>query len=297
MDKNGSYIDLVDKFVEDVPPQHQDVQPGVEENMNPLPIYEMEGYDYSCNRLKGKVAIITGGDSGIGRAVSIAFAREGAKVVISYLNEDDDAMKTQSIIQEKNGECMLISGDICEEEFCNQIIDKTIEKFGRLDILVNNAAVQYPQKSIEFITKEQLEKTFKTNLFSAVYLSKAAIKYMEPGSSIINTTSVVSYKGHETLIDYSMTKGALTTFTRSLGKSLAEKGIRVNAVAPGPVWTPLIPASFDKTTVGNFDEKRMLGRIAQPVELAESYVFLASQGASYITGTTIHVNGGIMVTD
>lgn len=287
-------MDLVDRFVEELPPQHQDVQPGIEEDMKPLPVFDMEGYNYSCNRLKNKVAVITGGDSGIGRAVCIAYAREGAKVVISYLNEDIDAIKTKKIIEDQGGECFLIKSDISNESECIRTISECIEKFGTIDILINNAAVQYPAKSIYDISMEQLEKTFKVNVFSAFYLSKAAVPHMKKGSCIINTTSVVAFKGHKELMDYSATKGALSTFTKSLAESLAQKGIRVNAVAPGPVWTPLIVASFDAQTVAKFGENRDFKRAAQPVELAESYVFLASQGASYITGTTIHVDGGCL---
>lgn len=287
---------IVDKFPDKFPAQHQDVQPGSEEKMDPQPIYEAGEYSYSCDRLKDKVAIITGGDSGIGRAVSLAYVREGAKVVIAYLNEEEDAKKTEKLIIERGGECLLISGDICEENHCKEIVDKTVKQFGCVDILVNNAAVQYPQDKIEDISCEQLEKTFKTNIFAAFHLVKAALPHMKKNSCIINTSSVVAYKGSKTLIDYSATKGAVTSFTRSLAINLAPKQIRVNAVAPGPIWTPLIVSSFDKKKVSEFSDNLPFNRAGQPVELAESYVFLASQGASYITGETIHVNGGEMIT-
>lgn len=283
---------LVDRFVEKLPKQHQDIQPGIEEEMRPLPIFEMEGYNYSCDRLKGKVAIITGGDSGIGRAVAIGYAREGARVVISYLNEDIDAHKTENIIKSYGGECILVRKDITEEENCKYIVEQCIKVFGKVDILINNAAVQYPQYDICDITQEQLEKTFKTNIFSAFYLSKAVIPHMKFGSSIINTTSIVAYRGNEKLLDYSASKGALTSFTRSLALNLAEKGIRVNAVAPGPVWTPLIVSSFSAEDVEKFGENREFSRVAQPVEIVEPYIFLASQASSYTTGTTIHIDGG-----
>ncbi|WP_010297028.1 SDR family oxidoreductase [Clostridium senegalense] len=277
------------------PPQHQKIQPGKECEMIPLPIFQLDEYSFCGNRLKDKVAIITGGDSGIGRAVSIAYAMEGAKVVIVYLNEEKDANFTKKIITENNGECLLINGDIGDEKFSNEVVKKTMDKFSKIDILVNNAAEQHVCENLEDITKEQFERTFKTNMFGAFYLTKEAVKHMKSGSVIINTTSVVAYHGHETLIDYSCTKGALTSFTRSLALNLAKKGIRVNAVAPGPIWTPLIPASFDEQKVSKFGSQTALKRAGQPVELAESYVFLASKGASYITGETIHVNGGEIV--
>ncbi len=283
------------EFPKDFSKQEEIIQPGIEEDMNPSPIYSLDKYINDGKRLKNKIAIITGGDSGIGRAVSLAFAREGAKVVIVYLNESKDASKTLELIKEQNSEGIIIKGDIGEEGFCTEVVKKTIEEFGTIDILVNNAAEQHTSNSIVQITSEQLIRTFKTNIFSAFYMTKAVLPYMKEGSCIINTTSVTAYHGHETLIDYSSTKGALTSFTRSLSLNLADMGIRVNAVAPGPVWTPLIPSSFKKNEYQKFGSKVPLKRPAQPVELAEAYVFLASEGASFITGETIHINGGEIV--
>ena len=282
---------MINDFPKTFPPQKQDVQPGIEEKMNPKPIYKDEEI-VGSNRLKGKVAVITGGDSGIGRAVSVAFAREGAKVAIIYLNEHEDANKTKEEIESMNGECFLIDGDIGDPAFCASAISKIMNKFKDINILVNNAAEQHICNSIEEITNEQLEKTFKTNVYGAFYLTREVMKHLKKGDCIINTTSITAYQGNKKLIDYSMTKGALTTFTRSLALNLVGKGIRVNAVAPGPIWTPLIPSSDSSDAVSKFGGQNPMGRAGQPVELAESYVFLASDGASYITGETIHVNGG-----
>ena len=280
-----------DNFPRYFPPQKQDVQPGIEEKMNPKPIYKDDSI-IGANKLKGKVAVITGGDSGIGRAVSIAFAREGAKVAIIYLNEHEDANKTKAEIENMNGECLMIPGDIGDPVFCASAITQVINKFKTINILVNNAAEQHVSNSLEEITNEQFERTFKTNVYGPFYLTREALKYLKKGDCIINTTSITAYKGNKKLIDYSMTKGALTTFTRSLALNLAGRGIRVNAVAPGPVWTPLIPSSDNPEAVSQFGVQNPSGRAGQPVELAESYVFLASDGASYINGETIHVNGG-----
>lgn len=276
------------------PVQHQNVQPGIEENMNPKPIYK-NNKNIPCKKLNDKVAIITGGDSGIGRAVAIAFAKEGAKIAIIYLNEHNDAEITKREIEEIGGECILISGDIGDEEFCVSSIESIKSKFNDINIIVNNSAEQHVCDNLTDISKEQLEKTFKTNVFGSVFITKAALKYLKEGDCIINTTSITAYNGNETLIDYSMTKGALTTFTRSLAINLIDKGIRVNSVAPGPVWTPLIPASFDGNKVSTFGQNTPMKRAAQPVEIAEAYVFLASDGASFITGETIHINGGELV--
>lgn len=287
-------MDAVKNFPKKIPPQKQDKQPGIEKLMNPRPIFEDKDYKAS-NRLVGKVAVITGGDSGIGRAVAVSYALEGADIAIMYLDEHEDAEETKCLIEAKGRKCMSISGDIGEESFCFNAVNKIITSLGKMDILVNNAAEQHPQNSIEDITKEQLEKTFKTNIFSMFYMVKACLPYMKEGAAIINTSSVTAYKGHETLIDYSATKGAITTFTRSLAISLAKRNIRVNALAPGPIWTPLIPASFSEQEVEKFGSNTIMGRPGQPVELAPAYVFLASDAATFITGETIHVNGGEIV--
>lgn len=277
------------------PPQHQDQQPGIESEMNPRPIYNNPHY-LGSGKLKNKVAIITGGDSGIGRATAVAFAKEKADVAIIYLNEHSDALETKKIIEALDQRCLTIEADIRNEDFCNEAVKNTITEFGHLDILVNNAGVQFPQESILDITNEQLENTFRTNIFSFFYMTKAALPYLKSGSSIINTASITAYAGEKTLIDYSSTKGAIVSFTRSLSLSLANKGIRVNSVAPGPVWTPLIPSSFSAERVKTFGTETPMKRAAQPFELAPAYVFLASSDSNFVTGETIHVNGGEMVT-
>jgi NAD(P)-dependent dehydrogenase (short-subunit alcohol dehydrogenase family) len=251
--------------------------------------------DASGARLAGKVALITGGDSGIGRAVAVAFAREGADVVVSYLNEDEDARATAELVEAEGGEVELVPGDIGDEAHCQELVRRTVERFGRLDVLVNNAAEQHPQESIADISAEQLERTFRTNIFSMFFLTKAALPHLGEGSSVINTTSVTAYKGTASLLDYSSTKGAIVAFTRSLSQGLAAQGIRVNGVAPGPVWTPLIPATFPEEQVEQFGKDVPLGRPGQPEEIAPAYVFLASRDASYITGQVIHPNGGEVV--
>ncbi len=276
------------------PPQHQNRQPGLESQMEPKPVFEDPTYKGS-GKLKDKVAIITGGDSGIGKAVAIYFAKEGADVVISYLNEHNDANETKTEIEQEGRKCILIPGDIGDEQFCKDIVKQTIDAFGKVDIIVNNAAEQHPQKSLANISSAQLEKTFRTNVFSFFYLTKAALPFLKQGSSIINTASVTAYKGNEQLLDYSATKGAIVTFTRSLSQQLASKGIRVNGVAPGPIWTPLIPSTFPSDQVAAFGTTTPMKRAGQPEEVAPSYVFLASDDASYMTGQMIHVNGGEVV--
>ncbi len=276
------------------PPQHQDQQPGIESKMNPRPVSIDDNYR-SSGKLEKKVAIISGGDSGIGRAVALAFAKEGANLVITYLNEHFDAGETKKIIEQTGKRCLAIAGDIGREEFCQQVVAETIKEFGQLDVLVNNAAEQHVQASLENISSLQLEKTCRTNIFSYFYLSKAALPHLKQGSVIINTASVTAYEGNEQLIDYSATKGAIVAFTRSLSLSLMKQGIRVNGVAPGPIWTPLIPASFNDQHVAQFGQNTPMKRAGQPAEVAPSYVFLASQDSSYMSGQILHVNGGIIV--
>ncbi|HEY4198104.1 MAG TPA: SDR family oxidoreductase [Mucilaginibacter sp.] len=275
-------------------PAKQNKQPGIEAKMNPAPEYIKENYK-AADKLKDKVALITGGDSGIGRAVSVHFAREGADIGIVYLDEDVDAEETKRLVEAEGRQCLLIKGDVKKDTFCKKAIEKVVKKFGRLNILVNNAGMQFPQKDAKNITKQQLETTFQTNIFAYFYFAEAALDYLKPGDCIINTTSVTAYRSSPALIDYSSTKGAITTFTRSLATNLTEKQIRVNAVAPGPVWTPLIVSTFDNEKIKSFGSETAMKRAGQPSELGPAYVFLASDDASFITGQVIHVNGGEVV--
>jgi NAD(P)-dependent dehydrogenase (short-subunit alcohol dehydrogenase family) len=277
------------------PPQTQPTRPGQTDPMEPQPEDKMEGYKGS-GKLAGMTAIVTGGDSGIGRATSIAFAKEGANVVIVYLSEHEDAEETSDIIAKLGRKTLLIDGDVGNEAFCMQVAEETMETFGRIDIVVNNAAEQHPQKSIVDITADQLERTFQTNIFGMFFLVKACLPYLKEGASIINTSSVTAFRGSPHLLDYSSTKGAIITFTRSLALNLAPQKIRVNAVAPGPVWTPLIPSTFPVEKVENFGKDVPLGRAGQPDEIAPAFVFLADEkSSSYVTGQTIHVNGGEVI--
>ncbi len=277
--------------------QQQTRHPGFEYEMQPLPIFDDETTLPNGNLLQGQVALITGGDSGIGRAVAVAYAKQGADIAIVYYNEDKDANDTQKAIEAYGQSCLLIKGDLTEETFATDVVQKVIDAYKHIDILVNNAAVQYESASLQAIATEQFDKTFKTNVYGTFYMTKAVLPHLKAGACIINTTSVVAFHGHEKLIDYSMTKGALTAFTRSLSMALAKSksGIRVNAVAPGPIWTPFIPSSFDVSSIPTFGTNTPLGRAGQPIECAGAYVFLASKAASYITGQTIHINGGEII--
>jgi NAD(P)-dependent dehydrogenase (short-subunit alcohol dehydrogenase family) len=276
-----------------MPAQKQEHQPGVESKMQPRPDYEPKFP--GVGKLKDKVALITGGDSGIGRAVAVAMAREGAKIAIVYLEEHKDANETRDLVKREGSEAILLPGDVGDEAFCEAAVDATAEQFGRLDILVNNAAEQHETDDVREIESAQIERTFRTNVFSFFYMVKHALRRMEKGASIINTSSVTAYQGHKTLLDYSATKGAIVTLTRSLSEALVKDGIRVNAVAPGPIWTPLIPASFDPERVAEHGASAPMQRPGQPNEVAPCYVFLASEEASYISGQVLHPNGGNVV--
>jgi NAD(P)-dependent dehydrogenase (short-subunit alcohol dehydrogenase family) len=275
------------------PPQHQDRRPGLESAMKPKP--DAEPQYPGVGKLSGKAALITGGDSGIGRATAIAFAREGAGVAVLYLNEHKDAEETKRLVEEEGGRCLLIAGDVGDPEFCRRAVRKTVSELGRLDIVVNNAAEQHPAKKLEDITPEQLERTFRTNIFSYFYVTQAALEHLGEGGAIINTTSVTAYRGSPELLDYSATKGAIVAFTRSLALALADRKIRVNGVAPGPIWTPLIPSTFPPEKVRKFGADTALKRPGEPSEVAPCFVFLASEDSSYMTGQVLHPNGGEII--
>jgi NAD(P)-dependent dehydrogenase (short-subunit alcohol dehydrogenase family) len=253
-----------------------------------------EGYR-AAGKLEGKVALITGGDSGIGRAVAVLFAKEGADVSAVYLDEHEDAAETARLVETEGRRCLTIAGDIGGEEFCRSAVERTVAELGALNVLVNNAAEQHMVGGIEELSSEQLERTFRTNIFAQFYMVKAALPHLRPGSAVINTTSVTAYQGNPSLLDYSSTKGAIVAFTRALSNALVQKGIRVNAVAPGPIWTPLIPATFPEEKVKEFGKQTPMQRPGQPHEVATCYVFLASEDSSYMAGQVLHPNGGQVV--
>jgi NAD(P)-dependent dehydrogenase (short-subunit alcohol dehydrogenase family) len=276
-----------------MPPQEQDRQPGIESEMHPEPDYRPRFP--GSGRLKNKVALITGGDSGIGRAIAVAMAREGARIAIVYLDEHDDARKTQKLVEDEGSRAILIAGDIASDNFCEKAVRQTVDELGGLHVLVNNAAEQHVVEEPLEIEPKQLARTFGTNVFAMFHLTKFALREMKPGGTIVNTTSVTAYKGNETLIDYASSKGAIVAFTRSLAQAVIGEGIRVNAVAPGPIWTPLIPASFDAKRVGEFGANTPMRRPGQPNEVASCHVFLACDDSSYMTGQVLHPNGGTPV--
>ena len=276
------------------PAQHQSERPGKEYKMHPEPIYYDDNYK-PAGKLTNKVAIVTGGDSGIGRAVAMHYAKEGAKVAIVYLEEHQDAKSTVETLQAEGAQVISFAGDLAEQDFCDNVVNKVIEQWGRIDVLVNNAGEQHPKEALENISSEQLHRTFATNVFAMFFLTQSVLPKLAEGAAIINTTSVTAYKGNPILLDYSSTKGAVTAFTRSLAISLAERRIRVNAVAPGPIWTPLIPSTFDEESVAEFGGNTPFGRPGQPAELGPAYVYLACSDSSYMSGQVLHINGGTPV--
>jgi NAD(P)-dependent dehydrogenase (short-subunit alcohol dehydrogenase family) len=277
-----------------IPPQSQSHQPGTESEMHPQPQDEARGYK-AAGKLADKVAIVTGGDSGIGRAVAVMFAKEGADVAITYLEEHDDAARTQQLIEAQGRKCLKLDGDVGVKKACEKFVERVVKEFGKLDILVNNAGEQHESEDLTSISEDQLLRTFRTNFFGTFFMTQAALKHMREGAAIINCASITAYRGSKHLVDYASTKGAIVSFTRSLSTQLADKGIRVNGVAPGPIWTPLIPASFEAKKVGEFGQSQPLGRPGQPDEVAPCFVFLASPDSSYMTGQVLHPNGGEII--
>lgn len=273
-------------------PEQDQSRPGSENQMNPEPEIIRKNYRGS-GKLEGKVALITGGDSGIGRSAAVHFAKEGAQLAIAYLSEDKDAKETQRRVEEAGQQCLLLKGDLRNEDFCKKIVQDTVSHFGKLNVLVNNAGTQFPENEPEEVSSKHLKETFETNIYAYFFTVQEALNHLKEGDCIINTTSVTAYRGSTHLLDYSSTKGAITAYTRSLSKMLAERNIRVNAVAPGPIWTPLIPSTFDQ--VEEFGKKVPLGRAGQPSELGPAYVFLACEDSSYMTGQVLHINGGEIV--
>jgi NAD(P)-dependent dehydrogenase (short-subunit alcohol dehydrogenase family) len=273
-------------------PEQEQSQPGEQHKMTPEPEIIRENYKGS-GKLENKVALITGGDSGIGRSAAVYFAREGANVAIVYLEEDKDALETKKMVEAEGRKCLIIEGDLKQEEFCKKVVEKCVGELGGLNVLVNNAAIQFSKDKVEDLTTEEIKETFETNIFPYFFVVKEALSHLKEGDTIINTTSVTAYRGSTHLLDYSSTKGAIVSFTRSLSKMLAPKKIRVNAIAPGPIWTPLIPATIEK--VSEFGQDTPMGRAGQPSEVGPAYVFLACEDSSYITGQVIHVNGGEVV--